>query len=74
MKFQSQKVTANVMGVLNEHLKGEKEQFMEAALKIVRMIKREHIAKEHFRKQRDNGLLKIKCKNPACDLYLAEKK
>ena len=59
MRFQQKKVTENVRGILGQHLDGTEKEFREATQKIVLLIKSEHIAKEHFRKQRDNCLIAL---------------
>lgn len=57
MKFQKKKVTEEVRGILGKYLDGTEREFREATEKIVKIIKGEHIAKEHFRTQRDNALI-----------------
>ena len=57
MKFQKKKVTEQVRGILSKYLDGTEKEFKEATEIIVNLIKSEHIAKEHFRKQRDNALI-----------------
>ncbi len=57
MKFQKKKITEDVRGILGKYLDGTQKEFREATDKIVNLIKSEHIAKEHFRKQRDNALI-----------------
>lgn len=57
MKFQKKKVSEQVRGILSKHLDGTEMEFREATEKIVQIIKGEHIAKEHFRNQRDNALI-----------------
>jgi CRISPR/Cas system-associated endonuclease Cas1 len=57
MKFQKKKITEDVRGILGKYLDGTEKEFREATDKIVNLIKSEHIAKEHFRKQRDNALI-----------------
>ena len=59
MAFQKKKVTENVRGILSKYLDGTEKEFREATQKIVLLIKSEHIAKEHFRKQRDNCLIEL---------------
>lgn len=57
MKFQKKKVTEQVRGILGKYLDGTEKEFKEVTEIIVNLIKSEHIAKEHFRKQRDNALI-----------------
>ena len=57
MKFQKKKITEDVRDILGKYLDGTEKEFREATDKIVNLIKSEHIAKEHFRKQRDNALI-----------------
>ena len=57
MKFQKKKITEQVRGILGKYLDGTEREFREATEKIVEIIKGEHVAKEHFRKQRDNALI-----------------
>lgn len=57
MKFQKKKVAEQVRGILGKYLDGTEKEFREATEIIVNLIKSEHIAKEHFRKQRDNALI-----------------
>ena len=53
MKFQKSKITKQVRSIL-------KMNDEETAIKrIVEIIEGEHIAKEHFRQQRDNGLIEL---------------
>lgn len=59
MKFQKKKVSEEVRGILGKYLDGTEMEFREATEKIVDIIKGEHIAKEHFRKQRDNNITKL---------------
>jgi hypothetical protein len=65
MRFQKKKVTENVRGILGKYLDGTEKEFREATEKIVEIIKCEHIAKEHFRKQRDNGLIELQDRKDA---------
>lgn len=57
MKFKKKKITQEVRGILGKYLDGTEREFREATEKIVEIIKGEHVAKEHFRKQRDNALI-----------------
>lgn len=57
MKFQKKKQIENIRGILSRHLDGTEKEFRECAQEIVLLIKTEHVAKEHFRKQRDNALI-----------------
>ena len=65
MRFQRKKVTENVRGILGKYLDGTEKEFRECAGKIVALIEYEHIAKEHFRKQRDNGLIELQDRKDA---------
>lgn len=60
MRFQYKKITENVRGILEKHLDGTENEFREATEKIVEIIKAEHIAKEHFRKQSINCLMELR--------------
>ena len=59
MRFQKKKVTENVRGILGKYLDGTEKEFRDATEKIVEIIKGEHIAKEHFRKQVVNCLIEL---------------
>lgn len=65
MRFQHKKITENVRGILGKYLDGTEKEFKEATEKIVEIIKSEHIAKEHFRKQRDNCLIELQDRKDA---------
>ena len=57
MNFRKKKVSEDVRAILSKHLDGTEKEFREATEKIVTLIKSEHLAKEHFRKERDNALI-----------------
>lgn len=57
MKFKKKKITEQVRNILGKYLDGNEMEFREATERIVEIIKGEHIAKEHFRKQRDNAVI-----------------
>lgn len=57
MNFRKKKVSEDVRAILSKHLDGTEMEFREATKKIVSLIKAEHMAKEHFRIQRDNCLI-----------------
>ena len=57
MNFRKKKVSEEVRAILSKHLDGTEKEFREATQKIVALIKAEHLAKEHFRKDRDNALI-----------------
>lgn len=57
MKFKKKKAIKEVENILAKYFNGTEKEFIEVTNKIVDLIKAEHIAKEHFRKQRDNALI-----------------
>jgi CRISPR/Cas system-associated endonuclease Cas1 len=65
MRFQKKKITEEVRGILGKYLDVTEKEFSGCADKIVALIESEHIAKEHFRKQRDNCLIEFQDRKDA---------
>ena len=57
MRFQRKKIRKQIEDVLNMYIETEKYP-PEMINRILEIVKSEHIAKEHFRKQRDNALIR----------------
>ena len=57
MRFQRKKIRKQIEDVLNLYIETEKYP-PEMINRILEIVKSEHIAKEHFRKQRDNALIR----------------
>lgn len=57
MIFQRKKIRKQIEDVLNMYIETEKYP-PEMINRILEIVKSEHIAKEHFRKQRDNALIR----------------
>ena len=56
MRFQRKKIRKQIEDVLNMYIETEKYP-PEMINRILEIVKSEHIAKEHFRKQRDNAII-----------------
>ena len=57
MYFQRKKIKKQIEDVLNMYIETEKYP-PEMINRILEIVKSEHIAKEHFRKQRDNAIIR----------------
>ena len=57
MRFQRKKIRKQIEDVLNMYIETEKYP-PEMINRILEIVKSEHIAKEHFRKQRDNAIIR----------------
>ena len=57
MRFQRKKFRKQIEDVLNLYIETEKYP-PEMINRILEIVKSEHIAKEHFRKQRDNAIIR----------------
>ena len=57
MRFQRKKIRKQIEDVLNMYIETEKYH-PEMINRILEIVKSEHIAKEHFRKQRDNAIIR----------------
>ena len=57
MRFQRKKFRKQIEDVLNMYIETEKYP-PEMINRILEIVKSEHIAKEHFRKQRDNAIIR----------------
>ena len=57
MRFQRKKFRKQIEDVLNMYLETEKYP-PEMINRILEIVKSEHIAKKHYRKQRDNALIR----------------
>ena len=62
MRFQRKKIRKQIEDVLNMYIETEKYP-PEMINRILEIVKSEHIAKEHFRKQRDNAIIKSDTKD-----------
>ena len=56
MRFQRKKIRKQIEDVFNMYIETEKYP-PEMINRILEIVKSEHIAKEHFRKQRDNAII-----------------
>ena len=57
MRFQRKKIRKQIEDVLNMYIEIEKYP-PKMINRILEIVKSEHIAKEHFRKQRDNAIIR----------------
>lgn len=57
MRFQRKKIKKQIEDILNMYIETGKYP-PEMINRILEIVKSEHIAKEHFRKQRDNALIR----------------
>ena len=62
MRFQRKKIRKQIEDVLNMYIETEKYP-PEMINRILEIVKSEHIEKEHFRKQRDNAIIKSDTKD-----------
>ena len=66
MRFQRKKIRKQIEDVLNMYIETEKYP-PEMINRILEIVKSEHIAKEHFRKQRDNAIIRYDYSEPDKD-------
>ena len=57
MRFQKNKITKEVRGILGKYLDGTEKEFIEATEKIVNLIRLEHVEKNRLKAERDNALI-----------------